>query len=86
MWFKWAWQEKNIRFPQGNGPFACTHMHYLAGILRRQVLLEEAAEFPGIPEGFQKIPILINDLDGKLDAAVKGFYDIMKCIFIHYGI
>lgn len=77
---------KNIGFSQGNRPFARAHMHFLAGVFRRKMFLEKGAELARVSKAFQKIAVFINDLNRELDAAVKGFYYIMKGIFINYGI
>ena len=50
------------------------------------MFLEKGAELARVSKAFQKIAVFINDLNGELDAAVKGFYYIMKGIFINYGL
>ncbi len=65
----------------------CSHPHAFSGrCLREEDVLEKGAELACVSKAFQKIAVFINDLNRELDAAVKGFYYIMKGIFINYGI
>ena len=61
-----------VRLSQGDCLFAGGYVKFLTGLRVREIFLETAAEAGGIAHRYKHLPVLVDDLDGKMDAGVES--------------